>query len=88
MEFVHSRLTIRIQDPTCVLFLFMQVCWNFISHMLTNLGPLPFEQIHMMLGTFGVQENPSIRINELKTLLDRKATEHKLIYVNGLYNLP
>ena len=68
---------------------FLQVYWNYIVHMLTNLGSLPLERIHSMLGMFGLQSNlkKPMGLSDLKLFLQEKAVEQKLVFNNGSYSL-
>ena len=63
--------------------------WNYITHMLTNLGTLSLERIHTMLGMFGLQGNQkkSIGLSELKMFLEKKTVEQQLFFNNGVYSL-
>ena len=58
--------------------------------MLTNLDSLPLERLHTMLKMFLVQGPTStdFTMSELKTFLDRKVKEQKLLHTNGVYRLP
>lgn len=67
----------------------LQVFWSYIEAMLTNLDSLPLERIHQMLKMFASQ-GPGYEFSqdELKSILQRKVREHKLIYTGGVYHLP
>lgn len=67
----------------------LQMYWNYITHMLTNLGPLTLERIHSMLGMFGLQGNlkKTIGLNDLKMYLHKKTVEQQLVLNNGSYSL-
>ena len=67
----------------------LQVYWNYIVHMLTNLGSLPLERIHSMLGMFGLQGNikKPMGLSDLKTFLQEKTVEQKLVFNNGSFSL-
>ncbi|XP_013419521.1 anaphase-promoting complex subunit 2-like [Lingula anatina] len=68
----------------------MQVYWSYIVGMLTNLESLPLERIHTMLKMFAMQGPTTSEccVQELKTFLDRKVKEQKLLYSGGVYRLP
>lgn len=66
---------------------YLQIYWNYIIHMLTNLGPLSLERIHSMLGMFGLQGNQAIGLNDLKLFLQRKTVEQQLIFSSNAYSL-
>lgn len=59
----------------------MRVCEQFILSMLTNLGALPIERIHMLLSTF-VGESYTASLSDLKLFLGKLMTEDK-IEANG-----
>ena len=65
------------------------VFWSYILGMLTNLDSLPLERIHQMLKMFASQ-GPGFEFSqdELRSFLQRKVREHKLIYAYGVYQLP
>ena len=67
----------------------LQIFWNFIDNMLTNLSSLTLDRIFAMLKMFNMQspEIESLTMHELRQFLDRKVTEEKLVYANGLYSL-
>ena len=64
------------------------VHWSFIVGMLTNLGSLPIERIHMMLGMF-VQGPTSFDadMEELQSFLNDMVEKEKLDFRNGMYSL-
>ncbi|XP_055530538.1 anaphase-promoting complex subunit 2 [Wyeomyia smithii] len=64
----------------------LQVFWSYIEAMLTNLDSLPLDRIHQMLKMFASQVDVSQE--ELKSILQRKVREHKLVYAGGVYQLP
>lgn len=66
----------------------LQVFWSYILGMLTNLDSMTLEKIHQMLKLFASQA-PGFEFSqdELKTFLQRKVREHKLIYNCGSYQL-
>ena len=78
-----------IPSKTVLLMNSLQVYWNYIVHMLTNLGPLPLERIHSMLGMFGLQGNikKPMGLSDLKTFLQEKTVEQKLVFNNGSFSL-
>jgi anaphase-promoting complex subunit 2 len=65
------------------------VFWSYILGMLTNLDSLPLERIHQMLKMFASQ-GPGFEFSqdELRSFLQRKVREHKLVYAYGVYQLP
>lgn len=67
----------------------LQVFWSYILGMLTNLDSMTLERIHQMLKLFASQ-GPGFEFSqdELKSFLQRKVREHKLVYVYGVYQLP
>ncbi|KAG5679053.1 hypothetical protein PVAND_008650 [Polypedilum vanderplanki] len=67
----------------------LQVFWSYILGMLTNLDSMPLERIHQMLKLFASQ-GPGFEFSqdELKSFLQRKVREHKLVYALGVYQLP
>lgn len=67
----------------------LQVFWSYIIGMLTNLDSLSLERIHQMLKMFASQ-GPGFEFSqeELKSFLQRKVREHKLVYAYGVYQLP
>lgn len=67
----------------------LQIFWNFIDNMLTNLTSLSLDRIFSMLKMFNMQspEIESLTMHELRQFLDRKVTESKLVYANGHYSL-
>ncbi|EPZ36177.1 APC2-like protein [Rozella allomycis CSF55] len=62
--------------------------WPYIEGMLTNLGSLPIDRIHLMLGMF-VQgpSKYSASIEALEGFLNSLVIKEKLDYSNGLYSL-
>lgn len=68
----------------------LQVFWSFIVGMLTNLDSMPLERIHQMLKMFASQGTSAVDCSqqELRSFLDRKVREHKLLFSGGLYRLP
>ena len=66
-------------------FLFLQVYWNYIKHMLTNLGSLSLERIHSMLGMFGLQGNTgrTLGLNDLTVFLNKKILAQQLVCHNN-----
>lgn len=64
----------------------LQVFWSYIEAMLTNLDSLPLDRIHQMLKLFASQVD--FTQDELKSILQRKVREHKLVYAGGVYQLP
>lgn len=67
----------------------LQVFWNYIVGMLTNLDSMSLERIHQMLKLFASQAPGfEFSIEELKAFLQKKVREHKLNYVHGAYHLP
>ena len=58
--------------------------------MLQNLDCLALERIHSMLRMFAVQgpESGEFTQQQLKSFLDRKVREQKLIFASGVYRLP
>jgi anaphase-promoting complex subunit 2 len=66
----------------------LQVFWNYIVGMLTNLDSMSLERIHQMLKLFASQAPGfEFSIEELKAFLQKKVREHKLNYVHGVYQL-
>lgn len=67
----------------------LQVFWSYILGMLTNLDSMPLERIHQMLKMFASQA-PGFEFSqdELRSFLQKKVREHKLIYAYGVYQLP
>jgi len=67
----------------------LSVVWSYVVGMLTNLESLPLERIHSMLRMFAMQ-GPGSQVSQqdLRTFLDHKVKEQKLIYVSGVYRLP
>lgn len=67
----------------------LQVFWSYILGMLTNLDSMPLERIHQMLRMFASQ-GPGFEFSqdELRSFLQRKVREHKLVYAYGVYQLP
>ncbi|OCT66856.1 anaphase-promoting complex subunit 2 [Xenopus laevis] len=68
----------------------MQLFWTYIQAMLTNLESLPLERIHTMLKMF-VMTGPvvtEIDIQELQSFLQKKVSDHQLVYSGGVYRLP
>ena len=67
----------------------LQVFWSYILGMLTNLDSMSLERIHQMLKMFASQ-GPGFEFSqeELKSFLQRKVREHKLVYAYGVYQLP
>lgn len=67
----------------------LQVFWSYILGMLTNLDSMPLERIHQMLKMFASQ-GPGFEFSqdELRSFLQRKVREHKLVYAFGTYQLP
>ena len=77
--------------PLCLqceysVLLSVQVYWNYITHMLTNLGSVSLERIHMMLGMFGNLKK-DVGLNELRTFLEKKVLEQQLACTDGYYRL-
>jgi len=67
----------------------LSVVWSYVVGMLTNLESLPLERIHSMLRMFAMQGPGSqVSLQDLRTFLDHKVKEQKLIYVSGVYRLP
>ncbi|KAL7046908.1 hypothetical protein ACKWTF_002737 [Chironomus riparius] len=66
----------------------LQVFWSYILGMLTNLDSMSLERIHQMLKMFASQ-GPGFEFSqeELKSFLQRKVREHKLVYSYGVYQL-
>ena len=69
--------------------MFMQMYWNYIKHMLTNLGPLSLERIHSMLEIFGVQGHTKkkLAITYLRAFLNNKTLQQQICFENGSYSL-
>ena len=67
----------------------LSVVWSYVVGMLTNLESLPLERIHSMLRMFAMQ-GPGSQVSQqdLRTFLDHKVKEQKLVYVSGVYRLP
>lgn len=67
----------------------LQVFYSYILGMLTNLDSMSLERIHQMLKMFASQ-GPGFEFSqeELKSFLQRKVREHKLVYAYGVYQLP
>ncbi|XP_068104761.1 anaphase-promoting complex subunit 2 [Hyperolius riggenbachi] len=68
----------------------LQLFWTYIQAMLTNLESLPLERIHSMLKMF-VMNGPvvtEIDIQELQGFLQKKVSDHQLVYSGGVYRLP
>ncbi|XP_040298045.1 anaphase-promoting complex subunit 2 [Bufo bufo] len=68
----------------------LQLFWTYIQAMLTNLESLPLERIHSMLKMF-VMTGPvvtEIIIQELQEFLQKKVSDHQLVYSGGVYRLP
>ena len=66
----------------------MKIYWNYISAMLTNLGSLPVERIHMMLSMFVEAPNKYDKsVEELQAYLDSLAQSDQLEFVGGAYKL-
>jgi len=65
------------------------VVWSYVVGMLTNLESLPLERIHSMLRMFAMQ-GPGSQVSQqdLRTFLDHKVKEQKLVFVSGVYKLP
>ncbi len=67
----------------------LQVFWSYILGMLTNLDSMPLERIHQMLKMFASQAHGfEFSQDELRSFLQRKVREHKLVYAYGVYHLP
>ena len=68
----------------------LQVYWNYVKHMLTNLGTLTLDRIYSMMGMFGMQETTkkTLGLNELRAFLTKKTQKQELVYNNGYYSLP
>jgi len=67
----------------------LSVVWSYVVGMLTNLESLPLERIHSMLRMFAMQGPGSqVSLQDLRTFLDHKVKEQKLLYVSGVYRLP
>jgi anaphase-promoting complex subunit 2 len=66
-----------------------QMYWNYIKHMLTNLGPLSLERIHSMLEIFGVQGHTKkkLAITYLRAFLNNKTLQQQICFENGSYSL-
>lgn len=67
----------------------LSVIWSYVVGMLTNLESLPLERIHSMLRMFAMQ-GPGSQVSQqdLRTFLDHKVKEQKLVFVSGVYRLP
>ena len=67
----------------------LSVVWSYVVGMLTNLDSLPLERIHSMLRMFAMQ-GPGSQVSQqdLKTFLEQKVKELKLVNVSGMYRLP
>jgi anaphase-promoting complex subunit 2 len=65
----------------------LQVFWSYILGMLTNLDSMTLERIHQMLKLFATTSFEFSQ-DELKSFLQRKVREHKLVYAYGVYQLP
>jgi len=67
----------------------LSVVWSYVVGMLTNLESLPLERIHSMLRMFAMQ-GPGSQVSQqdLRTFLDHKVKEQKLVYMSGVYRLP
>jgi len=67
----------------------LSVVWSYVVGMLTNLESLPLERIHSMLRMFAMQ-GPGSQLSQqdLRTFLDHKVKEQKLMYGSGVYRLP
>ncbi|KAJ1921219.1 Anaphase-promoting complex subunit 2 [Mycoemilia scoparia] len=63
----------------------MQVYWQFVVGMLTNLGALPLDRIHTMLGMFAQGTPPSVE--DLRNFLNLMVREDKLEFSGGQYKL-
>ena len=67
----------------------VQVMWQFVVGMLTNLESLPLERIHAMLMMFAAQDSSvSCSKDELKHFLDKKVKSQTLVFASGVYRLP
>lgn len=67
----------------------LQVFWSYIVGMLTNLDSLPLERIHQMLKMFASQgPGFEVSLEELKSFLQLKVREQKLLHTGGTYQLP
>jgi len=67
----------------------LSVVWSYVVGMLTNLETLPLERIHSMLRMFAMQ-GPGSQVSQqdLRTFLEVKVKEQKLVCVSGHYRLP
>lgn len=65
----------------------MQVYWQFIVGMLTNLGPLASSRIQTMLSMFVQTPKYEKTENDLKKFLNQMVHEDKLEFVGGEYKL-
>ncbi|KAJ2708472.1 hypothetical protein H4R19_004730, partial [Coemansia spiralis] len=63
----------------------LRVHLNFIVGMLTNIGPLPLDRIHSMLGMFLPGE--SITAEELRDFLAQMVREDQIDLAGGMYSL-
>jgi len=67
----------------------LNVIWSYVIGMLTNLESLPLDRIHTMIRMFAMHGPGSqISQSELRTFLEHKVKEQKLLCVSGLYRLP
>ncbi|XP_043207667.1 anaphase-promoting complex subunit 2-like [Amphibalanus amphitrite] len=66
----------------------LEVFWNYIVGMLTNLASLPLERIQAMLRLFAMDGAEQCSTQELRAFLDKKVKQHKLLFSGGLYRLP
>ncbi|XP_037078099.1 anaphase-promoting complex subunit 2-like [Pollicipes pollicipes] len=66
----------------------LEVFWNYIVGMLTNLASLPLERIQGMLRLFAMAGAEECSTQELRSFLDKKVKQHKLLFSGGLYRLP
>ncbi len=63
----------------------MKIYWSFVVGMLTNVGTLPIDRIHSMLGMFAPSYNRSSE--ELREFLSRMIKEECLEFKGGVYRL-
>ena len=64
----------------------MEVYWQFVVGMLTNVGAMPCERINSMLGMFAPSYGKSV--DELRDYLSRKVRAGALDFKAGNYTLP
>jgi anaphase-promoting complex subunit 2 len=66
----------------------MQLYWTYIVGMLTNLGALPLDRIHMMLSMFvQAPQKYDCKPEHLSAFLEQKIREDLLEASGGMYKL-